>query len=103
MNQETSTKPAIKHIVSISTNNLLAFNALLEQINQAARVGKLDFDDRSIEAELIFLEDVKGQTAAPLEAVIDAQDHILGIACSIKQEPFDLGQSKRNKPHEPRV
>jgi hypothetical protein len=76
------------HIVDITTDNLLAFNALLEQINQAARAGDLDFHERSIEAELIFTIDVEGQTAAPLEAVIAAQNHIFGVACSIRQEPY---------------
>ncbi len=86
-----------KHIVSITTNNLLAFTALLEQINQAALAGELDFDDRTIEAELAFIDGIQGQTVAPLKAVIDAQDHILGVICSIRQEHSDLGAVQREQ------
>jgi hypothetical protein len=90
MNQEIPTKPktATKYTVGIETKNLLAFNALLEQINQAARAGDLEFEEGSISVELAFSAGVERQTVAPLEAVINAQDHILGTCCWITHAPL---------------
>jgi hypothetical protein len=70
--------------VTVTTSSLITLEAMLERIHTAATEGGLEWSECNLTAELTFEADVDEAAFDPLEALVEGQNRIHGVQCSLK-------------------